>query len=438
MLVQLGTNKPNRFLAVIGLFFVISVVWFVYKLQDISNIVFSINIFSFALVLFPIYNITAFIISTHTVNSNPELTIADQSIEKPDIYYIILDGYSRADTLEKMGFDNSSFIHQLENIGFYVADCSISNYRNTVNSVAASLNMDYLWRSIPNNGEKDTRTTALYDSIKHSAIRNKLEGFGYKTIGFETGYAWLNITDAYLFSTPDINYYWADTLLPFEELLIRTTALKPLIDRNIIHFTQNNTTQKNFSQFENHYKIVQHALDSLPAIAKEVEGPKFVYLHLVTPHAPYIFLPDGSFNPDSNFYADPYGNGTGLTQEYSIEGYLNNIRFINKRILNVLKEIIENSSNPPVIILQGDHGLIFEEYKNNIFNSYYFPDNNYSKLYSTISPVNSFRVVLNKYLLIEEDMTLVKDRSISTDIGRPFRKTNSRNNPANPDICPRN
>jgi len=44
-----------------------------------------------------------------------------------------------------------------------------------------------------------------------------------------------------------------------------------------------------------------------------------------------------------------------------------------------------------------------------ILNAYYFPDQDYSDLYDSISPVNSFRVVLNRYLgaayPILEDLT---------------------------------
>jgi len=42
-----------------------------------------------------------------------------------------------------------------------------------------------------------------------------------------------------------------------------------------------------------------------------------------------------------------------------------------------------------------------------ILNAYYFPDNDYSLLYPEISPVNSFRVILNKYF--KTGLSLLKD-----------------------------
>ena len=63
----------------------------------------------------------------------------------PDIYYFILDSYGRSDLLaSNFKYDNSAFISDLEKMGFYVADCSQSNYPRTDVSLGSSLNLDYL------------------------------------------------------------------------------------------------------------------------------------------------------------------------------------------------------------------------------------------------------------------------------------------------------
>lgn len=47
----------------------------------------------------------------------------------PDIYYLILDGYGRKDMLHEFyEFDNSNFIKDLHDLGFFVADESRPNY----------------------------------------------------------------------------------------------------------------------------------------------------------------------------------------------------------------------------------------------------------------------------------------------------------------------
>ena len=59
--------------------------------------------------------------------------------EMPDIYYIILDGYLRSDYLEEyFGHDNSPFLTELEQRGFYIVASSRSNYLNTYYSLNTS------------------------------------------------------------------------------------------------------------------------------------------------------------------------------------------------------------------------------------------------------------------------------------------------------------
>ncbi len=53
-----------------------------------------------------------------------------------------------------------------------------------------------------------------------------------------------------------------------------------------------------------------------------------------------------------------------------------------------------------------------------ILNAYYFPGVDSSDLYPTISPVNSFRVVLNTYFGLE--LPLLEDRAFYCTMKRPF------------------
>ena len=79
---------------------------------------------------------------------------------------------------------------------------------------------------------------------------------------------------------------------------------------------------------------------------------------------------------------------------------------------------------PPIIILQGDHGSkVYDEIDPPdavkikllfpILNAYRLPGVEDSQLYSTITPVNSFRVIFNQYfgtdLLLLEDANYILD-----------------------------
>jgi hypothetical protein len=83
-----------------------------------------------------------------------------------------------------------------------------------------------------------------------------------------------------------------------------------------------------------------------------------------------------------------------------LTGYPDQVEYANKRMLEILPQMIENSSTPPIIILQGDHGLIdygSPKDRMSILNAYYLPQGGDAELYPSITPINSFRVILNAY-----------------------------------------
>jgi hypothetical protein len=104
------------------------------------------------------------------------------------------------------------------------------------------------------------------------------------------------------------------------------------------------------------------------------------------PHDPYVFNADGSFTSDRNIDENT--------------GYVNQVQFVNREILETIDEILEKSPAPPVIIMQGDHGWPWTspEERLAILNAYYLPGGGNDLLYETISPVNSFRLAANEYL----------------------------------------
>ena len=78
-----------------------------------------------------------------------------------------------------------------------------------------------------------------------------------------------------------------------------------------------------------------------------------------------------------------------------IERFIDQTIFINRRILEVVDKILAQPGEP-VIILQGDHGLPSSRgWKTAILNAIYIP-NGTSTLYSTQTPINTFRLVFNQ------------------------------------------
>ena len=137
----------------------------------------------------------------------------------------------------------------------------------------------------------------------------------------------------------------------------------------------------------------------------------------MSPHPPYLFGPNGeSLNPE--FLA------IGAASWDNKSGYVNQVQYINKKIIETVDKILQENDSAPVIIIQGDHGTptqlgggglswtnindesIIE--RTSIFNAYYLPNVNSEIIYEGITPVNSFRIVLNNYL--NGDYELLEDK----------------------------
>ena len=140
-------------------------------------------------------------------------------------------------------------------------------------------------------------------------------------------------------------------------------------------------------------------LSRLPAIAAQRTGrPKFVYAHLMMPHPPYLFDAEGH----------RIKRGMGMDDQYP-DLYLGQLIYENKLLTNAIAGILKNSGNPPVIILQGDHGYRDwpgphqQEEASTILNALYLPGSKTGWLYPGITPVNTFRVIFNHYFCGQYD-----------------------------------
>ncbi len=308
----------------------------------------------------------------------------------PDIYYFILDMYTRADLMQSAyGYDNSGFLRELESRGFYVASCSQSNYTRTELSVASSLNMSYLQGLDAKFVPENLGRRRLWDSLKHSAVRYSLEQMGYRTISFATGFAWSELDDADVFLTPPP---FGSGMTEFETLFLDTTLLTET--HELGWFDADQIMAQNY---RDRHMLVFNSMDDVV----NMQGPKFVYVHLILPHPPFVFGPNGEYTNPANFWNEK----KIYPPDKLVAGYKNQVSFLNRKMLEILDTILSGSKTPPIIILQGDHGPWLQPNPQHfyILNAYHLPDHN-DELYPSISPVNTFRLVFNDYFGGEYDM----------------------------------
>jgi hypothetical protein len=340
--------------------------------------------------------------------------LADLAEQLPDIYYLIFDGYAREDILKEMyNYDNSHFLKELKSRGFYIADSSYSNYCATAQSLASSLNLDYL-QSLATFNSRAFSRTPLARMIDRNRVFDFLKKLNYKIVAFMTGHSPTQIENADYYFKPGV------TLSEFQNTLLNTTALSVLLD-----LTK--------SQFDIHRDRISYILDKVGRL-DDIESPKMIFTHLISPHPPFLFTKDGEATqrdwPFSFADGDHYTIQGGTTEEY-INGYRDQLHYISGQILVTVDNIIESSETPPVIILQADHGPgsglfwgsasksnMVERFS--ILNAYYLPGfKNQELLTPDLSPVNSFRLILSEYYKL--DLELLPNYQFFTTRARPYR-----------------
>lgn len=330
----------------------------------------------------------------------------------PDVYYLMVDRYAGATALaETYGFDNGPFLRSLEERGFYVAAQSHSNYARSPLSIVSSLSMDYL---------DHPALKAAADAGSHP-INGMLRGsLPLPRALTELGYTYVHVGGLW---EPSATNADADLTLrrtsesEFAAALRESTmlgALTPTTEAVAPGDGEDAPEEEWTADAIRAHTLYQ--LDRLPKSAT-LPGPKYVFAHVALPHPPYVFDVDGSRPTPEE-----------LEARGENENYIRQLSFSSSQILAIVDRIIAESPTA-VIVVQSDEGpwprrlrergddfpwaeftrAELEE-KYGILNAYRLPglDAAEAGLYPTITPVNSFRVVLNAYF--DADLELLPDR----------------------------
>jgi len=344
-----------------------------------------------------------------TIYSQNSINPKDKISVNRDIYYLIFDQYSRNDILKNnYNYDNSDFTKFLVGKGFYIADKSYSNYPHTKQSLASSLNMEYLNYLSEYEEESYKEGYRLYNLTKNNKVIKFLKSQNYRFIHFGAGsynaditYTTYRITDA---ERTIIKILYLENII---SPIVKKVFNKDLVEEKIAHGPR-----------ESRREGIQFQLDKLSEIPED-SSSTFVFMHLLIPHSPYVFDEDGNY--------------VSLEEEkrYTIQqNYIRQLKFLNKKLMDVIEEILNNSNPKPIIIIQSDEGHYPKGYsyvepnlskypvdklrhKFAILNAFYFPDTDVEHLYPSITPVNTFRLVFNLYF--GENFKLLEDRHYNTN-----------------------
>lgn len=265
--------------------------------------------------------------------------------DHPDIYVVLLDGYLRPDKQAALfGHDDGAFVEALEDRGFEVATDSRSNYLLTVLSFSSALNIRHLdsertLAALPVTSLLHVR--AARQLLNENEVFRELHTLGYETVALSSGFEEVALRQADVFiDTGQLN--------EVEILTFRHTALGALV----AVFAPDMFADAQRSR-------IDAAFTRAAALAAEDhDRPRFVFIHVPSPHAPVVFDADGGPVParDLRTFYEEGGPARGLTREEFGRLYSGQVEYLNRRTLELVDRLTASSASPPVVLVLSDHG----------------------------------------------------------------------------------
>lgn len=277
----------------------------------------------------------------YSISNNPTQTSLQLS-RTPDIYFIVPDRFNSPKGLNEFGLDSTWFVSELEGRGFYVPydNISLDAMKSDKRELLATTRTLRFMASVLNQGidiDIATPYNHLSNLVKYHSVGSILKGNGY--VYHHIGDWWQETL-----SNPqaDCNYiYHGYSILDYlsgNELAMAVVDRSWLRDINVGSLLPKDTLFR-INKERNIYQ-----LNTFCEIAREnCNQPKFVFIHVLLPHPPYIWEAN-----ESNTANSPYLKQTEFTMGY-------------------LLEMIDNIDNleDSIVIIQSDEGAAFPEPSDN-------------------------------------------------------------------------
>jgi hypothetical protein len=320
------------------------------------------------------------------------LVSAGPATPRPDIYYLIFDRYGSADAIaRRFGITNDDLYGWLRDQGFQVPAGAHGSYRATDFSLASTLNMRYLDELTRTYGPVSSDRLPAQDMIRDNEVGQILKSLGYTYYQLGTWYE------------PTRTNPEADVVLTygmtseFQSVLLDTTML-PALGRLAGIGTSEEPVSTGQAFLDRHREGTLFQLRELRRVST-APGPKFVFVHFILPHDPYVFRADGSLRSEAEAHS---------MDEPTL--YADHLAYANTQIKNIVGYLLAGpESSRPIVIIQGDEGPLacqavdcvgtdanYFKIRLGVLNAMYLPGVNV-KLPDRFTSVNTFRLVFSEY-----------------------------------------
>jgi hypothetical protein len=281
--------------------------------------------------------------SSGTLATRSLPAVAAKAGPGPDIYLILLDGHPRGDTMhEDFGVDSEAFLGPLERIGFDVSERARSNYNLTSLTLASMFNMEQV-QSIPalDSGQSPVnQQRALTKAINAGSALGEFRARGYEIVTVPS-------------PVEELTLYSADRVLDDGsitefELSVLQAGITPLLLPDV---------QRTLVMDSLRGRVLDSLIKTVEVARTVSDRPRLVFTHVMSPHAPVLFDADGS--PVEGWPCYPTCSAIDFGWRYgsaAIEPLAGQIEYLDSRVVDTVKGIIDASPEPPVIIVFSDHG----------------------------------------------------------------------------------
>ncbi len=312
----------------------------------------------------------------------------------PDIYYIIMDEYGSNQSLKEFfNYDNNDFVSYLKQKEFFVNEKSFANYPRTIQSVSSSLNMEYLDEITEHVGINSKSFHLLNEHISNNIVMSNMKSRDYVIVNM--GSMW----------GPNMGFAEADVNLCEFKQINSNSLMNELLLSSMFGYIQERLGE------QGRRDAILCTFDELYTINEKIPKQKFIFAHILLPHSPFVFGPNGErVTPGIPLNSSKWDDK---------EAHIDQIKFANKKLKILIDNLLE-SDKKPIIIIQGDTGslitggfsessiITIRERLSNL-NAIYIPDEKYDLFYDGMTPVNTFRIIENT--VFNGDYLLLKDKT---------------------------
>lgn len=379
-------------------FFLFSAIYFSWMIFHINQNV-SIQIWKSALMItvgLLVANIApAILVLGNTLeNNNTHISAGTPSFTdstSPDIYYIIFDEMAGFEVMRRYwGYEGvDEFAEYLKSKGFFVAESSFATSQSSIHQMASRLNYQYFQPAGERNSAEFVRQQL---AVTDNKVMSFLKARGYTTVALTNLNASIffagmpSINADIIYEQPKKRVITKNIIIDdFSSLVLGNTMLSPLVEQYKLKD----------SDFDEHRNFIFFTLETAPAL--DAPSPRFVYIHMLLPHWPFIFDQDGNpLDYDDRANWDKY-----------LGQYIYSMQLAQQLIDGIL--ISADPNNPPVIIFQSDHGARNIDYNNNVLQNYpeeyktwivnalLLPGCEDAPFAQDMDPINTFPLVFNCY-----------------------------------------